>query len=254
MLTDYRFPATSPATSRKRPSWDAILQFSGAVLVILQQALDWAHRIPYGSKILFGMAIFVILWIAARQLAVLFHWVIDRLRTNSFVEQQDVRMHTLLDRFNELASSNQTCALMQIIRSAMGNNVDSVARIVACDYIGNWITCFRLQLESRTSSMPILVKRSHELTSLVSSFNRDYAQRAQRQLSAEKDLAEHSINELEEFREEFNALLRDLEEWGKEIFKQQSAMYGQDGQTLWPTPGIYFERVKSFRRSANAAQ
>ena len=62
---------------------------------------------------------------------------------------------------------------------------------------------------------------------------------------------DHFLDELEQFREDFNAFQRDVEEWANELSDYASSFRGEGG---WQrrTPVVHFERLKSFRRSKQA--
>jgi hypothetical protein len=87
----------------------------------------------------------------------------------------------------------------------------------------------------------------------VQQFNSYYVLRAQKQLAlASSPLPEFNIDELESFREEFAAFLRDFELWEKEIAEYLQSLGLAEFNAMYqfaPTPS--FERMKSFRRSTS---
>jgi hypothetical protein len=95
---------------------------------------------------------------------------------------------------------------------------------------------------------------SRELANIVQQFNSYYVLRAQRQLAvAPTPLPEQNVAELEGFREEYAAFLRDFELWAKGIATYLQSLGGAEHPTLWQlAPTSYFESAKPFSRTKSA--
>lgn len=247
-------PGQEPAAPavKRRVSLDALLKFSAALITIVPTILGWTGKHPVGSKVLVGLGIVVLAWIALPYATALGKEVSRKFGDRRFVRQESARLRDLLQQFRRFGGTEDSRALMSIIRSAASSNAEAIGRIVACDYIGSWIHCFQQQLTSPAKSVDVLVARCHEFTAIVSRFNRDYVLRSQKELGTGEPLNDYCIDQLEEFREEFAAYLRQVEQWAKSVSEQAQSRV-TDPQRYWsiaPTPS--FERVKSFRRTSTA--
>jgi len=60
---------------------------------------------------------------------------------------------------------------------------------------------------------------------------------------------DHFIDELEQFREDYNAFQRDVEEWATELTDYSRLGWGEGDWWRKHSPAVHFERVRSFRRS-----
>ena len=138
-----------------------------------------------------------------------------------------------------------------IVRSACSQNATEVEKILAGDYIGNWFFSFREQLMFLTQSLEQFLARCREFTNLVQQFNSSYALRSQRLFtSAATPLPEHVLDELEGFREDYNAFLRNVEPWAKGIAGYLQSIGVPDTPTQWRlAPVTYFDKPKSFKNS-----
>jgi hypothetical protein len=84
------------------------------------------------------------------------------------------------------------------------------------DTIGKWLNTFREQLASPACSLHTFFRQCREFAVIVQEFN-TAAQRAQQHLVLEPSLPDWSSAKLEEFKDEYNAFLRDMEAWSKGI-------------------------------------
>lgn len=154
-------------------------------------------------------------------------------------------MRELLQRFDRFTSHNDGRALIPILRSV---HAVQLQQTVPSDYIGDWLHCYREQLNAARKTIYPFLARCREFTNIIASFNRFYVLQAQSALAQSRQLDEHFIDQLEEFREEFSAYLRDVEQWANSVRTWAEPRLGHL-QNFWQLmPTANFERVKTFRR------
>src|SRR5207248_2940143 len=141
--------------------------------------------------------------------------------------------------------------LFHILRSAASNNLSTAWRLMACDYVGTWLACYKSQLQTPARDIGEFMRRSAEFSSIVNRFNLDYALRAQRELADLSELPKRYVEELEKFREEYAAFVRDVESWA-EVVNNYSRQRFQPREWMKMLINSHFERVASFRRSETA--
>jgi len=207
------------------------------------------------TKIIISLVIAALIWILGPRVAALARRIRRQFADRRFVKEQELQLRDLVARFcRRFAGSEDARSFMPIFRSAMVGKVETanvVGRIIACDYIGNWLACFQQQLKLPAASVDVLVSRCREFTTIVNSFNRDYVLRAQKELGMVAPLGNHYLDQLEEFREEFAAFLRDLEQWVNAFSAQAQGRIGEPH--YWGiAPTCVFERTKTFRRTTVA--
>jgi hypothetical protein len=129
--------------------------------------------------------------------------------------------------------------------------MQAVEPIVVGDWIGSWVQCYREELTLPAATLRHLLSRCTEFSHIVQEFNTNYVLRTQRQLANGPPLAEYSVVQLEEFREEYNAFLRDVERWARGVSNYLHSRGVAEQSSLWSlAPADYFERAKSFLRQS----
>jgi hypothetical protein len=162
------------------------------------------------------------------------------------VAREDQRLREFLARFAVFTSPNDERAIVYIADSIRASGYQLAGRVASHDYVGVWLSCFQEQLNSPAKPLTAFLRRWQEFAHIVDQFNRNYVQRIQNQL-ADESLQSHYVDQLEEFREEFNDFVRDLESWSGVV-----GAYLRP-RNLWrPTPTSFFERVKTFLRAKPA--
>lgn len=88
---------------------------------------------------------------------------------------------------------------------------------------------------------------------IVQEFNTNYVLRYQRHCAVDGSFSEDHIAQMEQFREEFTALLRDIELWATGISGYLRSMDATNNVNVSGiAPIAYFVRAKSFRQAAPA--
>jgi len=132
----------------------------------------------------------------------------------------EARLREFVEQFRRVSSRITTRGrLRYIVRSACSQNANGGRDDFSPeDYIGNWFFSFREQLMFPTESLEQFLARCREFTNLVQTVQfRSYALPEVRDCSLlpATPPPEHVLNELEGFREDYNAFLRNLEPWAK---------------------------------------
>jgi hypothetical protein len=200
------------------------------------------------ALVVLGLLIFI--WLAKPRLGVWLQRIRKWKSNQRFIAENAVRLRELVETFAVFPSNNDTRSLINIVRSAYSQNMQAVEQVIVADYVGTWLYCYREQLTFRAKSLDQFLSQCREFSHILQAFNTDYALRAQKQLALAVPLAEDSITQLEEFREEYIAFLRGYETWAKGIANYVQAGGVTDHPTLWRlAPTNHFARPKSFRRT-----
>jgi hypothetical protein len=237
----------NPLPSRGRELLIAVLQVAAALLALVPYFSPWAARHRNYALL---VVVVVIGWIAKPRLEA---WIKRRRylrRDQQFTAENAARLRNLVERL-AIFTNHDTRSLIQILRSAYSQNMLAVERIISGDYIGNWFYCYQEQLRFPGMTLEHFLSQCREFSHILQAFNTYYVLHAQRKLAATTPLSEDNIARLEEFREEYNAFLRDVEPWAQGIasYLQQSKGV-RDHSTLWGlAPTNSFERPKSFRQT-----
>jgi len=245
-----------PANFKSRELTVEVLKLLTALLAFAASVIALVSKYPWLSKpwILNGiiaLGLLVLIWFAKPRFAYWLHKIKRRKREDQFIATNDARLREFVEQFAEFLSDNNTRSLRYIVRSACSQNATEVEKILVGDYIGNWFFSFREQLMFPTQSLEQFLARCREFTNLVQQFNSSYALRSQRLFtSAATPLPEHVLDELEGFREDYNAFLRNLEPWAKGIAAYLQSVGISDTPTQWRlAPVTYFDKPKSFKKS-----
>lgn len=140
-----------------------------------------------------------------------------------------------------------------MIRSGSSLNV-TPEQIITGDYIGNWFQSYNEQLAFPVANRMQFLARARELGNLIQQFNSYYVVRTQKQLAlATTPLPEQTLDQLETFREEYIAFLRDFELWGKEIAAYLQSLGIAEFNAMYQfAPCSNFERVKAFQKKVSS--
>jgi hypothetical protein len=197
------------------------------------------------------LGLLIVAWFARPRLSAWLTKHRQKKRDRLFIAANDARLREFAEQFGQFISNNNTRSLIYIVRSGFSQNTGAVEQILAGDYIGSWFHAYLEHLAFATTDLSQFLARCREFSNIVQQFNSYYVLRAQRQLAAAvTPISEQGVAELEGFREEYNAFLRDLEAWAKGICNYLTSVGVADQPTQWRLgPASYFERAKSFNRT-----
>jgi hypothetical protein len=181
------------------------------------------------------------------------HTAHRRLRQKGFVNFEYPRLQRLYERLITFTDQNNGRSLRQILYSASAYRHDTVDRLLGSDYIWTWVQCYGVGLNmQKPRSLLDFLRECNELTAIISEYNRQYAHKTQKGMEQTPIEQEHVIDQLEQFRDDFNHYLREVEEWATGI--NASAMKLEPNATLHIRifPCTWFEKVKTFRKTKEA--
>jgi hypothetical protein len=225
----------------------------GLLLLLLGSTakFSWLTQ-PWVRDCLIALGVVTVFWFAWPRFSLWLRKYKQKRRDQRFIYDNELRLREFVERFAEFISNDNTQSLIYIVRAAYSQNVTAVEQVFQVGYIGSWFQCFREQLSFRTDVLAPFLARCREFTSIVQQFNTYYVQRAHAHLGTAQ-LPDHSVEELEAFREEYNAFLRDLSPWSKAVANYLQSEGVADQPTLWQlAPTSYFEKAKSFGRTKSA--
>lgn len=245
--------SSAPPSSRELAV--RVLEFLTPALALLLLVLGLASKYPWLLDGLILVAVIVLLWFAKPRLTAWFQRLGQRRKERRFLSATEAKLYELRDQFAEFISNSNSRSFISIIRSSYSQNATAVDQIIGGDYIGTWFEAYRSQLTFATKDAQQFLARCREFSDILQQFNTYYVQRAQRQLALAAPLPEQNIGELESFREEYNAFLRNVKSWANGIAGYLQSCGVTDVPTLWQlAPTAYFEPAKSFIRSKSAGQ
>jgi hypothetical protein len=171
-----------------------------------------------------------------------------RRRDLEFMASQSRRLFKLLGQLKSFAHSTENQSLVSILRCACLDN-DLLRQIYGAEYVSSWIDCFEKELEFKATSLRAFLNRCAEFIALMSEFNTSNVIPCQKRFEKGNfAVPDHFVDELEQFREDFNAFQRDIEEWANELGDYASFCCGV-GECWQHARVVRFERIKSFRLS-----
>jgi hypothetical protein len=245
--------AAPTASNKHSVSMDGLVKLAAALISTGQIFYGWMNRNPLNGKIFMGIGAIILLWIVRPYVFGVFRALSRRIGDRRLVKREDPLLRGLVSRFDRFTSSNDSRALMAIVRSTTSRNTEAVSRIVACDYLGDWLVCFKLRLALPVKSLESFLLRCHEFSVIVNSFNRNYVLRSHEAFErAGAPLDEYHVHQLEEFREEYTAFLREFEQWAGELNTAAQPRWRGMGNFFQVSPCSSFERVKTFRNAKGA--
>ena len=249
---------SSPGIARPRHELlIEILKFLTPVLALVSSLVALRGKYPWLSKpwvfdALVALSALILIWFAKPRFVSWLQGVRDSQHERRFIASNDIRLRELLARFTGFTSSSDIRSLIYILRSAYPQN-QVLEQILAGDYIGTWIACFHGQMAFPAKSLHQFLGQCREFTCIVQEFNTNYVLRYQRHCATDASFSEDHVAQMEQFREEFTALLRDIELWATGISGYLRSMDATNNANVSGiAPITYFVRAKSFRQAAPA--
>lgn len=217
-------------------------------LLGLTSKYPWLSQ-PWVKNILVVLGILVVAWFARPRVVTWLTRRGERKRDRLFVATNDVRLRQFVRRFAEFLSASNSRSLISMIRSGSTLNL-TPEQIITGDYIANWFQSYGEQLAFPVMNRLQFLARARELGNLIQQFNSYYVLRTQKQLAlAPTPPPEQSLDQLETFREDYIAFLREFELWGKEIAAYLQTLGIEEFHAMYQfAPCSNFERVKSFHK------
>ncbi|HWY70891.1 MAG TPA: hypothetical protein VNX88_19640 [Terriglobales bacterium] len=164
-----------------------------------------------------------------------------------FVAAKEQELRELLSTFRVFVANHDIRSLRNILRSALAEDIATLAPILGNEYAENWAHFLDLELKTPSTSEQIFSNRAAEFTSLVNNFSRTEIQPAQKIINASKQQYSDSfLDALEQFREGFNAFTRDLQKWAASVNEHLIPKLG------YHTPNQNFEYINPFHRAKAA--
>ena len=245
-------PSKAP---KERASLTSILQFLAALFAFLTGVVGfgWTKNNPTLTKLLFVLVgVALLLWLALPRIRTGVKRLIQKHRGEQFVCNEQAGFNDLLRRFNRFVSRDDSRSIIPILQSGISFNMEAIVRIPGVNgvnYIGRWLTCFERRLAFPVRGIVSFMTRCQEFTIIVDEFNREYVGKAQKELEAGKPIPDQYIHDLEQFREDFLAYLREFEQWADRLTNESRKLVN-DEELVWTSLVRTFPRVKSFRRSS----
>jgi hypothetical protein len=179
--------------------------------------------------------------------------MLTRRRQMRFVKSEFPRLLRFYQRLPRYVDQNDGRSLRNILYSASAYRHDVVDSLLGSDYISTWIECFGRRLNLGTpNSFSAFMHSCNEFTAILNEYNRHYAIRIQRGIEKTPIDQDHIIDQLEQFREDFNQYLREIEEWSSNVtagaLKVEPTLYSH----VQICPSASFEKVKTFRKVKGA--
>ena len=238
-------PQVTVETPRKeRISLDTSLKTGAAVLVFISTMSGWTNGHPFRTNALILASIAVLLWILGTWALKQIRAILRRSEARQFVRREQHSLNDLVRDFERFVDNSRRESFIYILRN-MGNSNIQYLHLLNVDYIQRWLYCFNFQGRIMTDDLSLFIARCQELTVMVQQFNLDYVLRARQEFQRGAPLQEQHIHDLEAFREDFSAHLRNLSSWGDRISTEARRLGGNKAKGV--SLVTYFERVKTFR-------
>ncbi|MGA1998934.1 MAG: hypothetical protein ABSG52_02990 [Terriglobales bacterium] len=238
-----------PPPAKEPAQWiRPLLELASPLIGLVLYLLGIANQHPLLSKVLLIAIIAALVFLSIRYIVEFGRWGFRKYVERRFTTREDEQLCKLLKRFDRFTSPNDGRALLSILRSASSAN-PPIGRLLNSYSLDGWIESFRQQLTLPPRSLDEFLQRVREFGTLIATFNRNFAVSAQKELALAPPIQPQYITQLEEFRDEFNALLRDIEEWGESVAASAQKLKGAAGLDHRLVPRAYFERVPSFSQA-----
>lgn len=242
-----------PDHPKEHISWNSILTFAGGLLAAAPSFIGVSKNYPVLTKALMWIGIALLVSALIPRLRRPITKLFRKSRAKRFVHDQQPRFQELLQRFGRFVSTDNSKTLVQILQSGCSYNLKVIPNIPGVnntgDFIRRWWGCFRQQIEFPVTGLVSFMARCQEFTIIVDQFDREYVLRAHKDLESEPPLPEQYIRDLEQFRDDFNAYLRELEQWAMKITNESHKLASKE-QLMWTSLVREFPRVSTFRRGA----
>ena len=244
-------PITDGLQPRKHEVLVEVLRFATAALAFGSVTLGIFGRFHWFSNP------WVIAAGATAGLAFLIWLVVPRFRTwlkkrnassrdLEFVASQGRRLHKFLGQFKAFAHRTENQSLVSILRTACMDD-ELIRQMYGADYVSSWLDCFNKELEFEATSLRGFLNRCAQFVVLMTEFNIGLVIPSQKRFeNGSFVVPAHFVDELEQFREDFNAFQRDIEGWANELGDYARLRRGI-GEWWQRATVVRFVRVKSFR-------
>lgn len=221
-----------------------------ATVVII---LSWQKATSLVVKILFWMAALTLFGIVVRYAIRGSRWLLARVRLNKIIAVEAEKLRAMFKRFVLFTEENYGTSFRGILRNTSPYRVEVIDQIFESDYVTDWILSFAEQLNHPAPSAMVFFLRCREFSLIVRDFNNNYVIRAQKGImKSSVQVPESCLDQLETFREEYNAYLRDFTQWANSLRDQEKIVLGESQQATMLFPCTFVERVKSFRKAIPA--
>jgi hypothetical protein len=237
---------------QERLSINSILNVGAAILAFLAAIVNSAAKTnPYLKVVLAASAIVLLLYLVFPKIVAAGEKTVIRSRKKRLVREGAAQSIELLKRFNRFSSDNFAGSIVYILQSASSISPGArrdIYRILNGSSVKRWLEFHTQSLCKSSKEIDFFILKCSEFTAIVDQFNRDYVLKAQSELKGNM-LAEPILDQLEDFREEFNVFLRDVERWA-ESFTEKWRETSQDNSPAGPSLISRFTKVKTFRRTS----
>lgn len=240
----YSPQVTARTLPKERVSLDTGLKTGAALLVFISTVSGWTNGHPYRANALILLGIAVLLWILGTWALTQVQAIFRLSQVKQFVKREQLSLNELIHRFERFVDNSRCESFIYILRN-MGNSNIEYLRLLSVDYIQRWLYCFSFQQRIPTVRLELFIARCQEFTVMVQQFNSDYVLRARQEFQRGTPLQEQNVHDLEAFREDFSAFLRDLSAWGERIAVESKRLSGE--KLIGASLATHFERVKTFR-------
>jgi hypothetical protein len=256
MRLPYPDPAFQDAPKRKNWFLDSPqLQFLTAIISLGTTLFSW--YVSQKREVLIPLVLFcgiVFFMSVAPGIVVAIKFMRHRYAQQKFIKREYPVLQRLYQRLVSFSDRNDGRSLRNILYSASSYRHDVIDRLLATDYIWTWIESYGLGLKlEMPCSVLVFLKQCGELAAIVSEYNTNYAHATQKGINEVLPHEIHIIDQLEQFREDFNQFLRDLEEWANKINASAKDLLPNWSEHVRMLPGVWYEKVKTFRKG-NAAR
>lgn len=222
-----------------------VLTFVGGLLTAVPALAGLSTRYPALAKWLMILGGLVIAGVVVFYLGKTTHLVLDKIAEHRYLRIQERKLRDLVSHFKPFVANENSMSLRGILRSI---NDEATAKLMAPECSDLWAASLQMQLETPALSLRILANRAREFSLLVNDFVFSQAQRLQREITVNnKSIHSSYVDMLEEFREDLNAFIRELEQWTGPFNEYVIPRIGSHA-----LPNSKFQKVKTFKRSNTA--
>jgi hypothetical protein len=182
-------------------------------------------------------------WVGSRRMVRIF-------ANRRLVTAEYIRLVEFFERFKPFADPSDGRSIRNLLLNASRSGNITCTRLIETEYMRAWLESFAEQLRYQPGNVAVLMARCREFSRLVTEFNYNYPIRAQAALEQEPPFP--YTPHFEQFRDDFNAYLRDCEQWASSVASQfESRLPHSDWLRL--VPCRIYDRVKPFVRDKAAA-
>ena len=225
--------------------WGPLFTFFGGLFAMLSSLSVFSSKYPQFARWLMIVGGLAIAGGLLFYILKAIRFAMGKLADRKYIRVQEAKLRDLLAHFKPFVANENSMSLRGILRSF---NDEAAAKLAAPETSDLWADCLLVQLESPSRSLVVLAHRAREFSLLLTDFIGNQAQRLQREITTTgKPPHTTYIDMLEEFHDDFNAFLRELEQWVGPFNEYVIPRIGWQG-----IPNSKFQRIKSFRRGIAA--